>query len=104
MNHHKLFFLPAIAVEQPIGEFYVTVINSDTLAASCFADVRRLETSTTAVENYLGIQRKLDPKRKRDIAAYVRTLDATFPTSVVIAIEDQRCIEYNQGSALTNVL
>jgi DGQHR domain-containing protein len=96
VNRHALFSLPAIAVEQPIGEFYVTVINSDVLASIAFADVRRLETSTTAVENYLGIQRKLDPKRKKDIAAYVRTLDATFPTSVVIAIEDERCIEYDR--------
>jgi len=89
---------PAVAVRQPLGEFYVTSMGSDVVSSIAFADVRRLASSATAVEEYLGIQRRLDPERRAEIASYVRTVDATFPTSVVIAIEDERCISYDDNN------
>jgi DGQHR domain-containing protein len=72
------------------------VIRSDVLQKIVFADVRRLDTSSTAVERFLGIQRRLNPDRRKDIEEFVKTADATFPTSIVIAVTDDRCIDLAQ--------
>ncbi len=97
MKRNLLFSFPAISVTQPIGTFYVTSMQSDDLSSIAFADVRRLDTSTTAIEEYLGIQRTLSATRRKDIGEYVQTGDATFPTSIVIAVEDERCLEYDEA-------
>jgi DGQHR domain-containing protein len=95
LNKTLILDLPAVEVTQPIGTFYLTSMDSTVLGTIATADVRRLVSSTTSVEQYIGIQRKLDPKRRKDIADYVKTVDATFPTSIVIAVEDERCLEYD---------
>ena len=38
----------------------------------------------------MGIQRQLDKKRVAEIHQYVHTLDPTFPTAIVLAV-DERC-------------
>ncbi|HEV2737572.1 MAG TPA: DGQHR domain-containing protein [Candidatus Elarobacter sp.] len=90
----------AIPVTQPIGTFYVTSMTSDVLFSIAHADVRRFEKSGTAVEQYVGIQRRLDVKRAKDIAQYVKEGDATFPTSIVIALGDERCLEFNDETGM----
>ena len=85
----------AIEATQPIGKFYVTSMSSDVVSSIAHADERRFQATGTAVEQYVGIQRKLDEDREKKIAEYVREGDATFPTSIVIAIEDDRCLGYD---------
>jgi DGQHR domain-containing protein len=58
------------------------------------------------VETYLGIQRPLVPKRVQELEQYVRTVDACFPTAVILAVE-ARCARYddqNRVLTLTNVV
>lgn len=98
MSRYKLFSLPAIEITQPLGKFYVTAMDSARLSEIAYADVRRYEKNSTAVEEFVGIQRTRDPKRIKDIAQYVHSVDATFPTSVVISIEDERCISFDEHS------
>jgi DGQHR domain-containing protein len=98
MKRSEICRLPATVVIQPIGTFYVTAMDSELISTIAVADVRRLNESQTEIEEYLGIQRKLDSKRRIDIAKYVRTIDATFPTSVVVAVEDERCIDFERES------
>jgi len=75
-------------------------MDSDTLSSIARADVRRFEQSGTAVEDYIGIQRKLDPDRRKKIGDYVNETDATFPTSVVIAVPNDRCLEFDETSGV----
>lgn len=76
-------------IRQPIGEFYVgTLTVGDILSISRF-DFRRM-TFVSGYVDFLGIQRRVDPGRSRKIAKYATTVDACFPTSIVLSI-DERC-------------
>lgn len=103
MTRALLHEFRAVSVTQPIGTFYVTAMPAGILSGIARADVRRFENQGTAVEEYVGIQRKLDQKRKREISQYVREGDSTFPTSIVIAIEDQRSIEFDSSTGLLSL-
>jgi DGQHR domain-containing protein len=79
---------------QPIGDFYIGKIDSKTLCDITEFDIRHL-VKENEIDNYLGIQRRLDPKRVREISEYVRTSDACFPTAVILAVRGE-CAEYNE--------
>jgi DGQHR domain-containing protein len=71
---------------QPIGVFYIGVISWDDLNKISYTDQRRIEKGETGMENHFGIQRRLSPKRVKEIRQYVNFIDATFPTSVILSI------------------
>jgi DGQHR domain-containing protein len=73
-----------IKVTQPIGTFYIGAIDARDLYEISYADVRRMQDRD--VESYLGIQRELSQTRVTELRQYVRTIDATFPTSIIIAV------------------
>jgi DGQHR domain-containing protein len=81
-----------LEVEQPIGTFYIGAIHSDDLLAISYADVRRIEERD--IEKYLGIQRTLSTPRVAELQKYVHTVDATFPTAVILALGSEHA-EYN---------
>lgn len=85
--------LPVLKVEQPIGTFYIASVKAKDLVEISFSDVRRLAEDQRDLEKYLGIQRPVSPKRIKDIKKYIQGNDATFPTSVILAV-DERCAEY----------
>lgn len=85
--------LDVIAVRQPIGEFYVASMTARDLVSISYSDVRRLVNEDRDIERYLGIQRPLSKSRVKDIRRYISGKDATFPTSVIVAV-DERCIEF----------
>lgn len=80
-----------ITSRQPIGDLYLASIAHRDLIRMTYFDVRRVIEKERDVERYLGIQRPLSKNRVDDLEDYVNYLDATFPTSVIIAIND---IEY----------
>lgn len=81
--------VPVFQVTQPIGDFYVGVMRADHLLSICEFDYRRMQYTSGYID-FLGIQRELNKKRIRDIKQYVDTIDACFPTSVVISV-DEKC-------------
>jgi DGQHR domain-containing protein len=85
--------LSVLKVEQPIGTFYIASVKAKDLVEISFSDVRRLAEDQRDLEKYLGIQRPVSPKRIKDIKKYIQGNDATFPTSVILAV-DERCAEY----------
>lgn len=89
--------IPVLLCKQPIGTFYIGVMNHDDLVAISYADVRRLETQSELreVEIFSGIQRELSSKRASEIGRYVNLVDATFPTSVILHIM-QNDAEYDE--------
>jgi DGQHR domain-containing protein len=74
-------------VEQPVGSFYMARISCRDLIYITFADIRRIEREESDVEKVLGIQRPLSKSRVKEIGAYVNTIDANFPTSIILAID-----------------
>lgn len=77
---------PCIPVTQPIGTFFVAAISAKDLREMCWADIRKIERGERDVEVISGIQRPLSERRQKEIAKYVRTVDASFPTGVIIAV------------------
>lgn len=92
----KEFTVAAIRVKQPIGEFLIASIPSKQLWEISYFDVRRM-LKDRDVETYLGIQRPLNADRVTELQAYVRTVDACFPTAVILAI-DSRCATFDEAS------
>ena len=90
---HQSFTIPVLLVKQPIGEFFVGVIDSRRVCDITDFDVRRLMKERD-FETYLGIQRPLNPKRVKEIQQYVRTKDACFPTSVILSVS-ANCASYD---------
>ena len=78
-----------LQVNQPIGNFYIGVIDSRDLVQIAFADVRSIAEEERAVDKYLGIERPLSKVRVEDIKNYVKTVDATFPTGIIVAVSSE---------------
>lgn len=76
----------ALRVQQPIGDIYVARVDADTIQQITYFDVRRT-LKERDVEMYLGIQRPLSEQRVVDLKKYVGYLDATFPTSIIVAVD-----------------
>lgn len=81
--------IPVFQISQPIGDFYVGVMRADHLLSICEFDYRRMQYTSGYID-FLGFQRELNKKRIKDIKQYVGTIDACFPTSIVISI-DEKC-------------
>lgn len=87
------FSVPAIQIRQPIGEFLIAAMPSRRLCEIAYFDVRRM-LKDRDIETYLGIQRPLNQARVTELESYVKTVDACFPTAVILAI-DGRCSEFD---------
>jgi DGQHR domain-containing protein len=85
--------LNVLKVTQPIGEFFIGAIDSKTLLEIATVDVRAFEKGQGGTID--GIQRELSKSRLKDLSQYVNLEYATFPTSVILAI-DERCINLSQ--------
>ncbi|ABE45226.1 DGQHR domain-containing protein [Polaromonas sp. JS666] len=85
--------LPVLLVRQPIGDFYIASIRAQDLIDLSYSDVRRLVQDERDLERYLGIQRPLSNKRVKEIREYIGGDDATFPTAVILAV-DEKCAEF----------
>lgn len=88
------FSFPVLKVQQPIGEFFVGVLDSIRLADITWFDVRRIQKERD-VETYLGINRPLVPRRIKELAEYVQTVDACFPTAVILTVAGI-CANYDE--------
>lgn len=86
--------LPCIKVQQPLGIFFVASIDSKLLREITFSDIRKM-TGDREVDTYLGIQREVDKNRVKELKRYVNTIDACFPTSVILAVRGD-CAEFDE--------
>lgn len=78
--------VPYLKVTQPVGTFYVASMDFRDVLAIAKADIRTLDKGG-AFDRYLGIQRNVSKKRQSEIASYCTTIDATFPTSIILSIQ-----------------
>src|SRR5947209_7699225 len=92
-----------LRARQPIGDLFVASIPYRDLIKMTHFDVRRVIQSERDVERYLGIQRPLSKTRLADLEDYVNYLDASFPTSVIIAINDTDYVNFDEKNGKMTV-
>lgn len=95
--HKEAEHFTAIRYKQPIGDIFVARIPHSVITKIAMFDVRRKIDEERDIERYLGIQRPLNSRRVQDIEKYVGFLDATFPSTVIIAIDSEYC-EYDEDT------
>ncbi|MBI3503661.1 MAG: DGQHR domain-containing protein [Proteobacteria bacterium] len=98
--------IPALRISQPIGDIYLAGIDHKLLQKITYFDVRRVLRDQRDIEAYLGIQRPVSESRVRDLQKYVNFVDATFPTSVILAIDESECVSFDENArelVLSNV-
>lgn len=76
-------------VNQPIGTFYLSVINAKDL-------IKFTETKARKANSY-DVQREFSPTRVNEIAKYCLDPDATFPTSIIVSINAESFKGLNNG-------
>jgi DNA phosphorothioation-associated DGQHR protein 1 len=78
---------PAIAVDQPLGQFYVTKLPARDLLEFTYSDPLTLRDGLTETNAYglQGIQRPEKSQRLRDIARFIETAESAFPNSIILA-------------------
>lgn len=91
-----------VELAQPIGTFYLGSVDAYSLLEICKFDFRRIE-ERGGFKEFLGFQRKLDQKRVKEIEQYIQTVDAVFPTAVVISVDD-RCAKLEADTKGQSVL
>lgn len=96
----EFIYFKCIEVQQPVGVFYVGALLYSQVLSIAFADVRRIEARD--IERYIGIQRTLDEKRVKELKSYVRTEDASFPTSVILAVLPED-VAYDEKSGIMRI-
>jgi len=88
MKKNKYISVECLEVKQPLGTFYVGKMEYEDLLDISYSDIRRIEKEEqNEYETYFGIQRSLSKKRIREIAQYITNIDATFPSSILLAIK-----------------
>src|SRR4051795_1575301 len=78
----------AMKISQPIGDFYVGAMRAKDLVEIAWFDIRQLHRGQENVDSYLGIQRRLNEARVKELSQYVNTVDSTFPTAVILAVDE----------------
>ena len=88
-----------LQVKQPIGDFYIASVPYKELIDITYFDVRRVMQEQRDIERYLGIQRPLNNKRVEELEKYVETVDACFPTGIIIAVSAESA-RWNSDSGI----
>lgn len=101
MTTNEYIRFKCIEVSQPVGTFYIGSIDSQDLVKIAYADILRIEQRD--VEKYLGVERPLSDDRVKEISNYVNTIDATFPTSIILAISSEEIVEYDKGKGIMKI-
>lgn len=96
---NNILKLKVIEVIQPIGKFYCATIKTKDLLEISHYDRLRMSRGENDRYSYLGIQRQLKKERLKKISAYVKTLDASFPTSILLSVTEDcaTIVEDNDG-------
>jgi DGQHR domain-containing protein len=77
-----------LEITQPIGTFYVGVLDSRELQEIVKFDIREYK-ELRLVESISGIERPLKRARVLELSKYVNMLDASFPTGIILAMSSR---------------
>ena len=90
-----------LKVSQPIGDLYLASVPHNRLIQITHFDVRRILQQERNVERYLGIQRPLSRQRVAALQKYVNFYDASFPTAVIVAVDEEFATYDEQSRKIT---
>jgi len=80
------FSFDVFRVNQPIGEYYVALIPAKLLLLLSYSRMLTLLKSTEDGEyNWKGAQRPINRSRTRAIGRFIDTIEAVFPSSIILA-------------------
>ncbi len=95
MNNASDRSFEVLRVNQPIGEYYVAILPADLLLELSFSKMLTLFESTEEGKYLMkGAQRPVDNARTKAIGQYLDTIEAVFPSSIIIAAN------YNEAGEL----
>lgn len=83
-----------LRTRQPIGDIFLASMPFQDITRIAYFDVRRV-VQDRDIERYLGIQRPIEAARLSALQEYVNYYDASFPTAIIIAI-DESYAEYDE--------
>jgi DGQHR domain-containing protein len=86
---------PILTFTQPVGDFILTAMPAKEIIRISKADPRKFDRVSMETEG--GIQREPSEKRIKEIAEYAGTVDAAFPSTVLLAIRGDDC-KVNEAS------
>lgn len=93
--------IPVMEVVQPLGKFYIGKALANEVIEICSVDKRRKEVNDD-LDKYIGIQRELNPARKKEIGQFVLTDDASFPNSIILAVKKGN-FEYDEKHKILKI-
>lgn len=91
----------ATVAKQPIGDIILATFAYRDIIRVAHFDVRRLVQDDRDIEMYLGIQRPLIPQRVASLERYVNYADATFPTAIIISVDEDYAAFDERAGRLT---
>ena len=84
--------ISCVAVTQPIGTFYIGCV-----PATLLLEKTRIERRGLSESERLNVQRRLNTSRTTEIADYTRRINATFPTSIIVAADGEN-LHFDPGT------
>lgn len=76
--------IPVIQFEQPIGSFLLAAMNARDVLKISKANPRKFDSVN--LDSFAGPQRESSQKRINEITSYSESVDATFPTPILLAL------------------
>ncbi|MDE1871207.1 MAG: DGQHR domain-containing protein [Candidatus Micrarchaeota archaeon] len=83
----KWLVIPVMEIVQPLGTFYIGKAFANDVTKICSVNKRRKEVGDE-LDKYIGMQRELNQSRKKQIQDFVLTKDASFPSSIILAVKE----------------
>lgn len=99
MTARKSIAIPVFRIRQPIGELFVGRMTAREIVSVTYADVRQM--TENELDQYMGINRRLAQRRVDNLSRYVRTHDATFPTSIILSVSEENTEFDEKNDVLT---
>lgn len=100
--------VPAIRVQQPLGDFYIVALSAEFLLTTCYTikaeileddeDSDGVSYLGKVVDRLIGNQRVRSTKRLKEIKNYSETVDASFPNSIILGAN-----YYEDGTLVTDL-
>lgn len=94
-QNENIISINALKAIQPIGEFYVCIMDAKTLEEMSKTDI--LKISTDGKNLYEGIQRSLKTDKVNKIVAYLNANEATFPNSIILNLDKKYFVGYEDS-------
>lgn len=88
----------AIKVHQPLGDFYISKIKAGDLLNISYTEVFRYKKDGSQE----GTQRPVDEKRLKEISNFIKSEEMCFPSSILIALNNDPELEYIQSETQDN--